>query len=297
MAKTDTSTKKSVKNTHNGNEKTVAKTDQKSSQAKNDTSSGSGSEKKQRKEQAKQEAKLMLKLEQAKKDVQKAEQKLAKAQKGHEDALNLQYTFEEKLRKLRSSEPTNSSNGSTTTVNETAILTLDTPFIVQSVDIVDIHSADTTTAGTDALTTDDTIAASIEPDQPPAEGRTDVPDDTQTQNAQATSDEATSESNPAPQAPEMIDVQIESDGVSMPLLTHNENAWPPPVIREEVAEAAQEEASYDTHEENTPSSDASMSEQEPVTENTATNEQEPTTENTATKSATHRRSRRTNSTS
>ncbi|GAC1399436.1 MAG: hypothetical protein NVSMB49_09710 [Ktedonobacteraceae bacterium] len=36
--------------------------------------------------------------------------------------------------------------------------------------------------------------------------------------------------------------QITSDGVSMPVLNSNENAWPPPNIRQEVAESAQEDA-------------------------------------------------------
>lgn len=41
--------------------------------------------------------------------------------------------------------------------------------------------------------------------------------------------------------------QIESDGVSMPIPDANENAWPPPNIRQEVVQSAQEDASQQSH--------------------------------------------------
>ena len=146
MAKTDTHTKKSAKNSQNGQKPANAKNAPKSLRAKKGDIAGQSDENKQRKQQAKQEAKLMLRLEEAQRDVQKTEQKLAKAQKSHEDALSQQYELEEKLRKLRIPEPTSSSNGSTPVINETATqetpLTLETPFIAQSVDVVDMLSQD-----------------------------------------------------------------------------------------------------------------------------------------------------------
>lgn len=60
--------------------------------------------KKQRKQQAKQEAKLMLKLEEAKKAVQKAEAKLAKAQTQLHDSNSHLHTLQDKLTHLRSGQ-------------------------------------------------------------------------------------------------------------------------------------------------------------------------------------------------
>ncbi len=309
MAKTDTHTKKSAQN---GQKAANAKNDSKSSQAQKGDTAEQSSEKKQRKQQAKQEAKLMLRLEEAQRDVQKAEQKLAKAQKSHEDALRQQYELEERLRQLRAPE---SSNGSTPSAGNTAttpvpysdiVLALETPFIVQSFATVDTSLTDAATSDTDSIPADapiETLPPSTEPDQLSAEGRTDVPDESQTQNAQAASNgqnEAPTEGSASSQAEDM---QIESDGVSMPILTNDESAWPPPVIREEVAEAAQEEATSGTHQENPPS-DTSSSEETPSdtreenTSSDASNSEETSSENTQPKSTTtRRRSHRTNSAS
>ncbi len=299
MAKTDTHTKKSAKNSQNGQKAVNAKNDSKSSQAKKGDTGGQSEENKQRKQQAKQEAKLMLRLEEVQRDVQKAEQKLAKAQKSHEDALRQQYELEERLKELRTpassngSTPTAENTVTTSTPDQGTALTLETPFIVQSAATVDTSLADAATSDTtttNSVSTDtitETPTPSTEPDQPPAEGRADVPDEAQMQNAQAASNEQnepTTEASSTPQATE--DMQIESDGVSMPILTNDESAWPPPVIREEVVEAAQEEATSDTHEEDTPSSDTSKSEEKTTSEETPVKS-----------TTTHRRTRRTNSTS
>ena len=280
MAKTDTHTKKSVKNSQNGQKPANAKNASKSSRAKKGDTAAQSDENKQRKQQAKQEAKLMLRLEEVQRDVQKAEQKLAKAQKSHEDALSQQYELEERLKKLRSPEssnvstPTDGNTATTSTSDQGTALTLETPFIVQGAATVDTSLSDTATsdtATTDSIPTDattNTPVSSTELDQLPAEGRTDVPDEAQMQNTEAASN--------GQNAPVTEGMQIESDGVSMPILTNDESAWPPPLIREEVVEAAQEEAPSDI----------------------SKNEDETTPEETPEKStATHRRSRRTNSAS
>src|SRR5438105_15058622 len=64
------------------------------------TSSPNGT-KKQRKKQAKREAKAMLKLEQARKDVQKAEQRLAKAQTQLEADRGHARTLEAQINEMR----------------------------------------------------------------------------------------------------------------------------------------------------------------------------------------------------
>jgi len=298
MAKTDTATKKSAKGTANGKKAATTKSNQKQPQDKKNSTSKENTEKKQRKEQAKQEAKLMLKLEQAKGDVQKAEQKLAKAQKGLEEAQTQQYTIQDRLSTLRTPHDA-SHNGSVAASSELVtdsaqtqivqvpgdetLLTLETPFIIQSADITE--DAAQTTDTTDSTTSDNTPATtSMEADQPPAEGRTDISDTTQEQNVAATTDEQqntatdTSQGNTA----DSEGTQVGSDGVSMPIVSQDENAWPPPVIREEVAEAVQEEAASNAHEEDTDSP------------NTAESDAKATTEDMPVHSTTtHRRTRRT----
>jgi len=59
---------------------------------------------KQRKKQAKQEAKIMLRLGQAKKDVQKAEQKVARAQSNLEASTASLHELEGKLSQLHTAE-------------------------------------------------------------------------------------------------------------------------------------------------------------------------------------------------
>ncbi len=56
---------------------------------------------KQRIKQAKRQTKMMLKVQQAKKDVQKAQMKIAKAQLDHEIATTRLRTFEEQLNQMR----------------------------------------------------------------------------------------------------------------------------------------------------------------------------------------------------
>ncbi len=313
MAKTDTATKKSAKGTQNEKKAATTKSNHKQPQDKKNSTAKENSEKKQRKEQAKQEAKLMLKLEQAKGDVEKAEQKLTKAHKSLEEAQTQQHTLEDKLSTLRTPAQATSHNAaspasdevSTESTDSTQVpgipvpsddarLTLLTPFIAQSIDTVDpTLTTDSTATATppaneqadDTATSDTAAPTSMEADQPPAEGRTDISESTQEQNAadaaaptneQQNAASDTSSATPQGNTANSEGTQVGSDGVSMPIVSHDENAWPPPVIREEVAEAAQEEAA-------TPSS---------TSEGDAT---APTENIPAHSPTTHRRTRRTQS--
>jgi outer membrane protein TolC len=56
---------------------------------------------KQRKKQVKRQTKMMLKLEEAKREVQKAEMKIAKARLEHEIATTRLHNYEEELNKMR----------------------------------------------------------------------------------------------------------------------------------------------------------------------------------------------------
>jgi hypothetical protein len=55
---------------------------------------------KQRRKQVKQQTKMMLKVEQAKRDMQKAQMKMAKAQLDHEIATSRLRTYEEQLNQM-----------------------------------------------------------------------------------------------------------------------------------------------------------------------------------------------------
>ena len=59
---------------------------------------------KQRRKQIKRQTKMMLQVEQAKRDVQKAEMKIAKARLDHEIATTRLRTYEEELNKMRSGD-------------------------------------------------------------------------------------------------------------------------------------------------------------------------------------------------
>ena len=77
------------------------------------TSSPNGT-KKQRKKQAKREAKTMLKLEQARKDVEKAEQKVARAQEQLESNRTHLRNLEAELEKMHTSQHHSASGTDTT---------------------------------------------------------------------------------------------------------------------------------------------------------------------------------------
>lgn len=64
---------------------------------------------KQRKKQIKRQTKLMLKVEQAKRDVQKAQMKITKAQLNHELATTRLHAYEEELKQMRGEDSGNQS--------------------------------------------------------------------------------------------------------------------------------------------------------------------------------------------
>ncbi len=229
------------------------------------TTSTQNDEKQKHKEQAKQEAKLMLKAEQAKKDVQKAEQKLVKAQTRLEDARTQQQTLEQKLAELRKPQQEEVSHNGVPAVSDEpltalaqtenapiideAILALATPFIEQSADTTDTTEVPTAAiveaqdvTATSVLLADNTVATDLETEQPPAEGRTDIPDASQEQST-PTSTETSGEET---QAINSGNIQGGSDNASMPLLSHDDATLPPPLIYEEVIEAAKDDESSDT---------------------------------------------------
>ncbi len=239
MAKTPTDVVKATKGTKS---------------AKKTNPSSEDASKKQRKQQAKREAKLMLKVEQAKKDVQKAEQKLARAQTNLEDARKQQHNLEEKVARLRAPQqeshngipaaaPTSSDQSQAVFTTNDAPLTLSTPFINQSAD---------TNNTLDTTSPPDTTSSA---DQPPAEGRTDVSQE-QTTPSTDQSSKLAEKSTSLPAGVSEEDAKITSDNVSMPILTQNENPWPPPVIQNEIKEAVVEEATSSTpHSHDTPAQD------------------------------------------
>src|ERR1700730_3607171 len=81
------------------------------------TSSSPNGSKKERKKLARQEAKTMLKLAQAKKDEQKAEKKLAKAQAQLEASRTHIHTIEGKLVEMRNANDQPEAEASDTGLN------------------------------------------------------------------------------------------------------------------------------------------------------------------------------------
>ncbi len=224
------------------------------SDEKKTRTSASSDEKQKRKEQAKQEAKLMLQAEQAKKDVQKAEQKLAKAQTRLEEARTQQQTLEQKLAELRAPQQEEVTHNGVPAVSDEplttlaqaedvpASLSLTTPFIEQSADTNDTTEVPEAAVAEAQDAVESTVTIDLQTEQPPAEGPTDIPDASPEQST-STSTETSGEES---QATDATNIQIGSDTVSMPLLSNDENTWPPPLIREEVAEAVKEVEAADS---------------------------------------------------
>jgi hypothetical protein len=228
--------------------------------------------KKQHKKLAKQEAKLMLKVEEAKKAVQRAESKVAKAQTtlhGHNTKL---HKLEDQLTHLRSGQQEPSAEaGDPAPSAQPDSQDLSSPQAEQdnhsnqngshsSNGAYDAHNAQD--ASPSAATDTPAIPTNQIDAQPPAEGRVDVSQDV---DASATSDNDVSSSNSADstadkgvnttmqnnsnaqetpdqnmqQAEESL--HIDSGDGSMPIVTNDPQAWPPPEVRKEVADAVVEE--------------------------------------------------------
>ncbi len=228
-------TKKSAKNAeHEAAHTAVQKKQHKEKEAHD---AAQADEKTQRKEQAKQEAKLMLKIEEARQDVNKAEQKLAKAQVKLAEAQARQQELEDKLDKLHATQH-ESHNGVPATSNEplTSLaqpqempaevdatqLSLETPFITQSAGTADMIDTTTSTEASEGTP----LATSLEPDQPPAEGRTDITETAQ----QDSADIASSTDIPSALAPESVSETVaftEQESAEASATTHEEETDEP----------------------------------------------------------------------
>ena len=196
------------------------------------------SSKKERKQQAKRDAKLMLKIEQTKKEVEKAQQKVTKA---HEKLAKVQANLNTLQEEMESSKYSASLTTSSLPVSN------HDEHVTQN----GASSQEATHANED--TTSSMPVNQVE-SQMPAEGRSDSTQSSQT----VPEHDGTHAETPAPtdvqsQLPNLSelpaqDTSITSDNVSMPLVTQDEQAWPPPVIREEVIEAVVEVVESKAHE-------------------------------------------------
>lgn len=224
---------------------------------------------KKRKKEAKKEAKLMLKVEQAKRDVQKAEQKIHKAQDNLKTSTDRLHDLEGALSQFQASTASkpakadksnkaskinkvnkNNKAGKIAKGVKPGLAAQPVTNVFQAIDPGDSYQD-----------TEDVEAfhlSSLEP----AEGSYELTDTTAAVDNQPVSNQSngyvseahhastTSEEKHDSQAeqlettanPSAENVTIQSGEGSMPIETSNEHAWPPPLIREEVAEAIEEEA-------------------------------------------------------
>ncbi|MBA2679015.1 MAG: hypothetical protein H0U76_11550 [Ktedonobacteraceae bacterium] len=197
-------------------------------------------EQKNRKKQAKKEAKLMAQVDQARKDVRKAEQKATKAQTILQEQQAHLYNLEQDLTRLRQAG------------QESSVPAQDE---VEQIELIEIELVDNTTQDIEEPQT----ASSL-----PTEGTNDI-DTSATAGSDIASEDTTStpiEDIPAEQfdegpgaqvyadisinpAPTEEDLVISSGDGSIPVVTTDENAWPPPQIREELAASIAEEAAQE----------------------------------------------------
>ncbi len=183
-------------------------------------------EQKSRKKQAKKEAKLMAQVDQAKKDVRKAEQKATKAQTTLQEQQAHLYKLEQELTQFRQAgqaeliSTTVQSNASNEADNAEIQLSSSTP----AESLNDIVQEDTTSASEasseSASTPIENIPAGLFDEGPGAQVYADI------------------SINPPPTEEDLV---ISSGDGSMPVITTDEHAWPPPQIREELAESIAEE--------------------------------------------------------
>ena len=196
---------------------------------------------KTRKKQAKKEAKLMLQVEQAKKDVHKAEQKATKAQTTLQEQQTHLQKLEEELTQLRNpgQEANKEAHDQAGEADNTEVQPVSPPPIEGRSDIGQEDAAETL-AGTTH-----TPIESVPTQQP-----------NETTGAQVHADISI---NPAP-AEE--DLTINSGEGSIPVIASDENAWPPPQIRKELAESIAEEIAHEHADGNNGHSEANESDVE-----------------------------------
>jgi hypothetical protein len=178
-------------------------------------------EQKSRKKQAKKEAKLMAQVDQARKDVRKAEQKATKAQTNLQEQQAHLYKLEQELAQFRqavqvsSNEAVSKVNASDESDNAEIQLSSSAP----AEGLTDRVQEDTTGSPEAASTPMENIPAGQFDEEPGAQVYADI------------------SINP-PTEEELI---LSSGDGSIPVVTTDEHAWPPPQIREELAESIAEE--------------------------------------------------------
>lgn len=175
---------------------------------------------KKRKKQAKREAKLMLQLELARKDVTKAQQKLAKAENTLQTRNTLLNELEQQLAQLRGTE------------ERVAVFELQPEPAISALDPGDIYEED------------ETIAELHKAEQEPAEGREDI---STTPESKPAVDEELAETLAETTATDLQqeDLSISSGAGSIDILTQDEHAWPPSEVREELVEGIAAEVKED----------------------------------------------------
>lgn len=222
---------------------------------------------KKRKKLAKKEAKLMLKVEQARKDVQKVEQKIHKAQDNLKTRTGRLHDLEGELSQLQQSipeKPAKADKNNKASKNNKA----DKKNKADKLSIGE-KSGQTTQAATNNFQVIDAgdsyqdsadVEAFHRTSLDPVEGGNGFSDENMnTDNQPEQSNDYLSEVHHTPEGSEeqhdgqtnkaesstnlsAEDITIHSGEGDMPVETTNEHAWPPPLIREEVAEAIEEEA-------------------------------------------------------
>lgn len=234
---------------------------------------------KQSKKQAKQEAKLQGRVKQAKKDLQKAEQKLSKAQQNVQNCQGTLKSLEDQLATLHAGGhapqaetvvigPGQGAQGNGNVpqsegVTAQAALNASTnqfvaePPVEGRTDVAgDVQQEQQRAQHGETVEAAD-VPDEIELSLPPAEGRSDIGEEvtastpaTSTQSA-ATNTSQSEEKQTTPQTSkaetEYETMRISSGEGSIPIETSDEHAWPPPPIREEVAEAIEEEMKQEAH--------------------------------------------------
>lgn len=224
---------------------------------------------KKRKKLAKKEARLMLKVEQAKKDVQKAEQKIQKArdnlkirterlhdlegelsqlqgsisaksgQNGKNNKPNKKIKADKKNKVGKSSKDSGSGQINQPATNDFRVIDSGDSY-QDNADVEAFHLSSLDPAEGSNRILDADMATSNQPEQPndylsPAHHTPSVSEEDQ--NSQVGKAESST-------SPSTGEITIQSGEGSMPVETRNEHAWPPPLIREEVAEAIEEETRH-----------------------------------------------------
>ncbi len=218
-------------------------------------------EQKARKKQAKKEAKLMLQVEQAKKDLRKAEQKATKAQAHLQEQQAHVQKVEQELTQFR-------HVGQEATTDVHAEAATDTIQTAQNTSSDELQASSLPAEGRDDIDANSEISTEADDIEiqvfslPPVEGSSDVAQENATETpVEITNtpieDIPTSDETAGAQVHADISIAPDEDGPtissgdgSIPVVTTDEHAWPPPQIREELAQAIAQEVAQEHQAEN-----------------------------------------------